>query len=72
MHEMHDGPTGGSSSSSACDIGTHDGRVDGGDSPEAQATFSSPSMPSQVTQEQPEIGALGPQMNDYSMDGRMP
>ena len=33
-------------------------------SPEAQATFSSPSMLSQVTQEQPEIGALGPQTND--------
>ena len=42
----------------------HDGRMDGGDSPEVQATFGSPSMPSQVTQEQPEIGALGPQMTD--------
>ena len=31
---------------------------------QAQATFSSPSMPSQVPQEQPEIGALGPQTND--------
>ena len=61
---MHNSPAGASSSSSACAIGTHDGRVDRGDSPEAQATFSSPSMSSQVTQEQPEIGALGPQTND--------
>ena len=64
-HGTHDGPAGGSSSSSACAIGTHDGREDGGYSPEAQPTFGSPSMPPQVTQEQPEIGALGPQTNDY-------
>lgn len=63
-HGMHDGTAWGSSSSSACAIETHDGRVDGGDSPEAQATFGSPSMPSQVAQEQPEIRALGPQTND--------
>ena len=60
----HYGPAGGSSSSSACATGIHDGMVDGGDSPEAQATFSSPLMPSQVTQEQPEMRALGPQTTD--------
>ena len=42
----------------------------GDDSPEVQATFGSPSMPSQVTQEQPEIGALGPkQMTLLSSEG---
>ena len=41
-----------------------DGRVDGGDSPEAHASFSASTLPSQVTQERPEAGTLGPETTD--------
>ena len=63
-HGTQDGPTGGSASSLA-GLGTHDGRVDEGDSSEAHAAFGASSLPSlEVTREQPEIGVSGPQMTD--------
>ena len=63
-HGTNDDPAGGSASSLA-GHGTHDCEVDGGDSPEAHATFSATSLPSlEVTREQPETGASGPQMTD--------
>ena len=64
MHEMQDGPAEGSASSLTGTNGTKDGRVEGGDFSEAHATFGAISMPSQVTQEQPETGVPGPQMTD--------
>ena len=64
VHGTQDGPAEGNVSSLAGATGTQDGRVDGGDSPETHATFGSTSMPSQVTHEQPETGASGPQMTD--------
>ena len=64
VHGTQDGPAGGSASSSA-GLGTQDGRVEGGDSSEAQATFRATSLPSlQVTREQPEAGVSRPQMTD--------
>ena len=64
MHRTQDSPVGGSSSSLAGANGTLDSRVDGGDSPEAHASFGASSLPSQVTQEQPEARTLGPQTTD--------
>ena len=53
VHGTQDVPAGGSASSSA-GLGTQDGRVEGGDSSEAQAAFGATSLPSlQVTREQP-------------------
>ena len=64
VHGTQDGPAGGSASSSA-GLGTQDGRVEGGDSSEAQATFGATTLPSlQVTREQPETRVSGPQMTD--------
>ena len=64
VHGTQDGPAGGSASSLAGADGTKDGRVEGGDFSEAHATFGATSMPSQVTQEQPETGVPGPQTTD--------
>ena len=67
VHGMHDRPAGGNASSLAGATRTHDGRVDGGDSPEAHATFGATSMPSQVTHKQPEPRVSRPQTT-YSAD----
>ena len=64
VHGTHDGPAGGSASSPAGANGTHDGRVEEGDTSETHATFGATSMPSQVTREQPETGVSGPQTTD--------
>ena len=61
VHGIQDRPAGGNASSLAGATRTHDGRVDGGDSPEAHATFGATLMPSQVTHEQPETGVSRPQ-----------
>lgn len=45
MHQTQDSPVGGSSSSLAGANGTLDGRVNGGDSPEAHASFGASSLP---------------------------
>ena len=65
-HGTQDGPAGGSASSLA-GLGTHDGRVDEGDSSEAHATFGASLLPSlEVTREQPETGVSRPQTTDSS------
>ena len=64
VHGTQDSPAGGSASSLAGANGTKDGRVEGGDFSEAHTTFGATSMPSQVTQEQPETGVPGPQTTD--------
>ena len=64
MHETQDGPAGGSASSLAGANGTKECRVEGGDFSEAHATFGATSMPSQVTQEQPDTGVPRPQTTD--------
>ena len=64
VHGTQDSPAGGSASSLAGANGTKDGRVEGGDFSEAHTTFGATSMPSQVTQEQPETGVPVPQTTD--------
>ena len=60
MHGTQDGPAGGV----LLLWRVHDGRVDGGDSLEAHATFGATSIPSQVTHEQFEVGVSRPQTTD--------
>ena len=74
VHATQDSPSGGSASSLEGANGTKDGRVEGGDSSKAHATFGATSMPSQVTQEQLRPGFPGPKRLTLpsSAGGRMP